>query len=207
MKIYSAERETVPNLFSERNKRCYDRNRACMTSFAPYVWGLLHALVKLPPYTEHTVVRGVKLNLQSHSLEGKIVTWWGCSSCTESTKVLETAKFCGKTGDRTIFINTLTQGIAQDIMQYSLVPSEKEILLPFGSTFRVTANSDAGHGLCTVMLKEIAPADVLLDLCTSPAGRQGPLPRQRDLLQIGPTSGSLAAGLSRESPAVQRTAS
>jgi hypothetical protein len=43
--------------------------------------------------------QGVAANLKKlYSEEGKKLTWWGVSSCTESVNVLESPQFLGKSG-------------------------------------------------------------------------------------------------------------
>lgn len=164
IKLYTAEKETVPNLYSEMNRQAYNPDRRMFTDFVPYAWGLLHALDKIEPYKGTTVLRGVKMVLPTSYTVGRQLIWWGMTSCTKDMMVLERPEFCGQAGDRIVFVITLTQNAAREVTQFSMVASECEILLPFGSTFEVTGIGNMGSGLMMVQLLEVEPADMIFDI-------------------------------------------
>jgi hypothetical protein len=163
--FYTAEDETEPALYKILNETCYLPNRTnALKPFGNYSWGLLNSLKKIPSYDGKVVYRGVRKNLLAQYRSRSEVTWWGCSSTTTSLEVLQTEQFCGMEGDRTIFTIELTQGQAKDITRYSLIPGEREVLLPFCTTLKVKSCMDAGHGLCLIQLEEVESVDLMLDL-------------------------------------------
>merc|ERR1719476_256540 len=82
--------------------------------------------------------------------------------------VLEQDMFCGRSGDRTVLVINLTQKRGREIDTYSVLPEEKEVLLPPGTTLKVRCSFDAGNGLCMVQLDEIEMTDKgLIKLWTS----------------------------------------
>lgn len=55
--------------------------------------------------------------------------------------------FMGTDGPRTLFQLELTEQIGRDLRDFSLFPSENEILLPPNTQFEVVSRFDAGHGV------------------------------------------------------------
>ena len=58
----------------------------------------------------------------------------------------------------------LTQRVGRDLRDFSLFPSENEILLPPNMQFEVVSRFDAGHGLTMVQCKQVAADDEILSL-------------------------------------------
>lgn len=157
--LYSAEQETRPPVYKTMNERCYVPDRKVVMPFVHFMYGLIHALAALPPLTSQMVVwRGVRgLDLRKFYPNGATVVWWGCGICTTSLELLEREEqFCGTSGLRTIFnIQLLPNTRARSIAHMSLVPSESEILIPFGTTLEVLSSADiSSDGLCLIQLKE-----------------------------------------------------
>eukprot|EP00971_Amphidinium_carterae_P129459 2564116-Amphidinium_carterae.1 len=136
------------------SEACYNRDRAVVKQFVPFMWRLLNAMQKLPAYEKPTVFRGVRKDLAKDYQEHREVTWYGFTSSTKTQKALESEAFCGKSGERTIFTITLTQGQAKDISHFSPL-DEGEVLLPPCSRFRVQSPpADLGNGLHLIHLEE-----------------------------------------------------
>jgi len=172
---YSAE-ETDPPLYADMNATCYDRDRSKVQEYVDYMWLLLNSLGRLPAFAGVQVFRGVKRDLSANYAVGREITWHGFTSTTLKLDTLESPQFCGKTGDRTFFIITLTQRQGRDITQYSMVPAEAEVLLPPGTTVKVESKTDMGGGLTIINLTEVESDDLILDLRTlSPPPMSAPV--------------------------------
>ncbi|CAF1267876.1 unnamed protein product [Rotaria sordida] len=130
-----------------------------------YLKLLLTALYRLPPIKE-TIFRGVKRDISSQYIVGQHQFWWGLSSCTDSTDLLETTQFCGKEGERTIFLIKCSSG--RSIKQHSFYHGEKEILLMPGFYFQVQTNNDLGNGLRFIQIVEQEPPHIMLPLPEKP---------------------------------------
>ena len=146
------------------NNKAHDKDRRKVAPYGSFMVRTVQAMLKLPTYGNKTVFRGVKWDLRGEYTEGRRFTWHGFCSTTKSIKVLEYEEFCGQTGPRTFFIIALTQGQARDISRYSLVPSEDEVLLPPGCTFRVTGVLPQGDELTVVQVEELPSRAWLVNL-------------------------------------------
>ena len=162
MMKYSAE-DSIPPMYADMNEKAYDSDRGKIAPYGPCMVGIVKHMKKIEPYGNHTVFRGVKVDLRDHYPEGRKVTWHGFCSTTKSLKVLENPMFCGVTGKRTIFTIALTQGQARDISRYSLVASEDEVLLPPGCRFIVESSLPQGD-LTLVQLREIESKEWIEDI-------------------------------------------
>ena len=141
--------------------RAADRSKC--KPFVPFIWFLMHALAKCDRYVGGNVYRGVKADLRAQYPKDREVTWFQFSSCTCNIEVEQSEQFCGSTGTRTLFSIELTTGRARIITEFSLVPSEAEVLLPPNSRFKVVSHFDAGNGLTIIQLKELPPKDPIID--------------------------------------------
>ena len=56
----------------------------------------------------------------------------------------------------------LAEPIARDVRDFSLFPSENELLLPLNFSFEVVSEFNAGHGLKIVQCKQTETCDVIL---------------------------------------------
>jgi hypothetical protein len=147
------------------NTALREKNALAVKPYVPYIWHLLNALAKCAPYVDGgNVYRGIKGNFVKEYPEGREVIWSYFISCTCDMKVSEF--FCGITGARSLFSIELTSGRARDISEFSMVPREREILLPPNSRFKVMSNVDAGNGLTIINLKELPPLEPILDFNT-----------------------------------------
>jgi len=72
--------------------------------------------------------------------------------------------FMGPEGPRTLFQLELTEHLGRDLRDFSLFPSENEILLPPNTQFEVVSRFDAGHGLTMVQCKQVDADDEIVSL-------------------------------------------
>jgi hypothetical protein len=161
-----------PQFYSVLNTALRDANREKCKPFVPYIWLLMHALRDCPLYSKKIVFRGVKADLSAHYPKDREITWFQFSSCTCDLSVEQSEQFCGSSGVRTLFTIELTSGRARLITQYSLVPSEAEVLLPPNSRFKVKGMFDAGNGLIQIQLEELPCLEPILDF-DAPAASGG----------------------------------
>jgi hypothetical protein len=159
-----------PQFYSVLNTALRDADRAKCKPFVPYIWLLMHALRDCPQYSQTVVFRGVKADLSSAYQQGRKVTWFQFSSCTCNISVEQSDLFCGSSGVRTLFTIELTTGRARLITQYSMVPSEAEVLLPPNSFFEVKGVFNAGNGLIQIHLQELPCLDPILDFDDTSSG-------------------------------------
>ena len=89
------------------------------------------------------------------------LTWWAFSSTTSNIAALSNPMFLGPSGDRTVFQILTTRGV--DIGKLSAIPSEAEILLPAGTTLKITGvlPKDAS-GLTIVTLEDDSEAPPMI---------------------------------------------
>lgn len=155
---------TRPPLYEVMNKTCYEPSRSGARIFVEFMWLLLCALSKLPPYPNSMVFRGVKLDTETkkqqaqekygaHSV-GREVTWHGFASCTAEVGVMDSPDFCGREGDRIIFLIQLTQSQGRSIYELSGFAHEKEVLLPPGCRFIIRSTAENAQGQMLVQLEE-----------------------------------------------------
>ena len=82
------------------------------------------------------------------------------SSCTESLTLLESEKFLGNTGTRTLFNIECESG--KEIYRHSYFQEEKEILLLPATQFQVLGKINPAPGFHIIHLKETKPPFPLL---------------------------------------------
>jgi hypothetical protein len=111
------------------------------------------AVHKLPPCTDATVNRGVKLAIHHKYNEGDEPIWWAFSSATATLSVLQNEQFLGMAGDRTIFqLQNVRRAV--DISKYSAIKAEDERLILCGTPFVVKSKMNMGNGLWMVQMEE-----------------------------------------------------
>ena len=152
-----------PQIDSILNTALRDANREKCKPFVPYICLLLHALRDCPLYAKKVVFRGVKADLSALYPKDRDVTWFQFSSGTCDLSVEQSEQLCGSAGVRTLFTIELTTGRARLVTQYSLVPSEAEVLLPPNSRFKVKGVFDAGNGFIQIQLEELPCLEPILD--------------------------------------------
>ena len=142
------------------NKCLRDKRRETLKPWFLFLKLFLTALDKLPSLT-CVVYRGVKMNLIDRYQKDSTFIWWGFSSCTTNVNTLQSEKFFGKKGDRTLFSIECHSG--KNIRAHSYYQYENEILLPPARQFVVGGSLDQGHGSYFIQLKEVDPPIVLLE--------------------------------------------
>jgi hypothetical protein len=115
---------------------------------------MLEAMLACPRFEGPTVYRGVRLDMRAACRKGETLVWREFASCTSAVETQEAV--LGRTGDRTLFVVTLTQGRARSIADVSMIPGEGEVLLPPGTRATVDSVYNAGNGLLIVSVTEKA---------------------------------------------------
>jgi NAD:arginine ADP-ribosyltransferase len=126
--LYSAEFEGAISFYTILNTALRSGEDSIVPPFKKYIWLLLWAMRKCPVFEGRTLYRGVKMDLSSHFLTGQIKVLREFLSCRRDIEV-ESA-FLGSFGPRTLFVIELCTNQARVISQHSLIPEEKEALLP-----------------------------------------------------------------------------
>lgn len=119
-----------------------------------YLRLVIHALQKLPS-THRIMYRGIKTDLADQYARGDKIVWWGFSSCTLSIETLQSEKFLGKKGTRTLFSIECQSG--KNIRAHSFYSDDDEVLLFPARQFEVIGCLDQGNGLKLVQLRETQP--------------------------------------------------
>lgn len=145
-----------PNLFQRASTRLNDRGRMTgdasngfsmsdeVMSVAPWLQRIMLALRSLPSEFDYEgdLFRGVKFqysrhyDLSSHFKIGGVIALYTLKSFTTKQTLMDDDVFCGKEGDRTIFIIRNAKG--KLVAPLSHFPKECEVLLPIGTMLAVT---------------------------------------------------------------------
>jgi uracil DNA glycosylase len=125
-------------------------DRTLTAPYRAYLRLFFSAVSRLPTRTE-SLWRGVRLDMRPQYPLGRVVTWWGVSSCTSKQGVA--MGFMGASGRRTLFEVVPTRAVG--IRNFSAFTGEEEYVLAPGTQLKVTdVKADRG-GLCTVKLTEM----------------------------------------------------
>ena len=160
--------EEIPrseSLYFRMNAALRDKQREQIRPWRDYIWLLLHALHKLPVASARTVFRGCK-NSPSDLMPDLSVGFefiWSSFSSTATTQDVMTT-FVGKTGPRTLMTIELTEPVAREVGDFSLYPTENEVLLPPNMCFGVVSHFDAGNGLIMIQCKQMETIDPILNM-------------------------------------------
>ncbi|CAF1432574.1 unnamed protein product [Rotaria sp. Silwood1] len=153
--LYTFEWNTKENsLYFILNQTLRMEDRQKLKPWFLYLKLFITALSRLPSIVD-TVYRGVKTDLTGQYELNTNSIWWGVSSCTDNMDILQSEQFCGKTGQRTIFVIKCLNG--RSITNHSYYKQENEILLMPGSYFRVDGRYDPADEIHMVQLQEIRP--------------------------------------------------
>lgn len=133
------------------NETLRSQNRSMLKPWFPFLRLILNAHARLPSKPGLCVYRGVKGDFTAAYQQGKIITWWGLTSCTLNLSIID--KFLGSEGPRTWFNIESTTG--KEIRQHSIFPREDEVLLPPASQFMVVGHLSQPGGLQIIQLREI----------------------------------------------------
>jgi hypothetical protein len=156
LKMYTSE---YPCVYVELNAAMRNNDAAAIEPYGRYVRTMVEAMLVSPRFEGSTVYRGIKLDMRAACKKGSTLVWPEFASCTSSIETQET--FLGPTGDRTLFVLTLTQGRARSIADVSMIPGESEVLLPPNTRVTVESTYCAGNGLLLVNASEM-PTECML---------------------------------------------
>ncbi|CAF4971049.1 unnamed protein product [Rotaria sp. Silwood1] len=156
IRLYTMKwKKTENSLYAVLNRTLCMANRRKLQPWFKYLKLFLTAFFKLPPTEYQTMWRGVPEDLSTIYPTGKEFTWWGISSCTSSISVLESSKYVGTSGARTMFSIETNSG--KLIRSDSDFQEEDEILLPPGIYLKVIDTFSSVNGLHVIHLREISP--------------------------------------------------
>ncbi|CAF1353619.1 unnamed protein product [Rotaria sordida] len=160
--LYTLEWEPhEQSLYTKLNMALRASNREGLKSWFLYLRLIINALQKLPS-THCIAYRGIKADLSTQYSRGSMIVWWGFSSCSLSIETLQTERFLGKTGSRTLF--SIECDSAKNIRSHSFYAEEDEVLLLPARQFEVMGCLDQGNGLHIIQLKETQPKFPLIKL-------------------------------------------
>lgn len=160
---------SIQSFYSMLNATLRLEDRDKLKPWFRYLRLFIGALSQLPPVT-NVVYRGVRRDMSSEYPLRSNKTWWGFSSCTDTMNLLQSERFCGTTGSRTIFNIRCRDG--RDIRRYSYYATENEIILLPGRYFNVHSAYRSDDGLLIVELIEMIPPFKLLELPANSLWRQ-----------------------------------
>ncbi|CAF2489160.1 unnamed protein product [Rotaria sp. Silwood2] len=140
------------SLCAQLNAVLRSKDRSELIPYYFYLKLFLTALWKLKS-VKKTVWRGAKADLSDQYPIGKSFIWWGFSSCIESFNDIQSDKFLGKKGRRTLFEIECETGKA--INGHSYYHDIDEILLLPGIQLQVIDQNYPSNDLCIIRLKEI----------------------------------------------------
>ena len=148
-----SEKETFYALLNDLLR---EGNRQKLIPWFSYLRLFINALSKLPTEKKSMVYRGVKNKDVFLPGKGETMIWPAFSSCTTTIDVLQSEKFLGKMGSRTLFVIEAQSG--RSIQKHSFHTTEDEVLIPMNRPFQIISILDAGNGLTLVDLKEVDPS-------------------------------------------------
>ncbi|CAF1197888.1 unnamed protein product, partial [Rotaria sordida] len=159
--LYTMEFDSGLSLYVVLNESLRAENRGDLKPWFSYLKLFLTALHKLPSQSRR-VWRGIRdVDLSSKYKTGTKFAWWGVSSCTADMQLLESEKFLGKHGQRTLFSIECINGKSVSAHSY-FKNIEKEIILMPGSYFEVLGQLNPAPELHIIELKEITPPMTLV---------------------------------------------
>jgi hypothetical protein len=138
-------------LYRQLNAVLRDPDRTRATPWLSYLRLFLSAVSKLGMRTE-SLWRGVAKDLRGEYPMGRVVTWWGVSSCTPSLQVAR--GFLGAKGRRMLF--EVAPRSAVSIKSFSAFTGEDEYVLAPGARLKVVGVTAEPDGLVHVRLEELA---------------------------------------------------
>ena len=156
LKMYTLD---YPCVYADLNAAMRANDASAIAPYGQYVRTMLEAMLVSPRFEGATVYRGIRLDMRAACTKGATLVWPEFASCTSSIETQET--FLGPTGDRTLFVLTVTQGRARSIADVSMIGGESEVLLPPNTRITVESAYRAGSGLLLVNATEM-PTECML---------------------------------------------
>ena len=148
-------------MYGPLNRALWSKERFAVKPYWGFIRLLQHALFKVPKCAAGAIIyRGIKGPLYEpiteaamlakateaspahpHGGSGEPVVWWGFSSCsTNQQPVMEFLNGGGQDVERVLY--SIEGGSsARDVREYSQFDRESEVLMPFGSAFKVKTAS------------------------------------------------------------------
>ncbi|CAK4501297.1 unnamed protein product [Aphanomyces euteiches] len=120
-------------IYSQLNSCLRSENRQSIRKYFNYLRVFLEAMCRMPQM-EQTLWRGISVDLFDTYEEGKVITWWGVSSCTSDENVAR--NFMHSCGGSCTLLRVRCK-TAMDISVLSMFPHEKECLLAPGTQLKV----------------------------------------------------------------------
>ena len=124
-----------------------------------YLKLLYTALMRLPS-SHRTIYRGIRADVRKQYPKGKAIEWLSFALCTHSLNILQSEKYLGRTGPRSII--TIDCHSSKDIQKHSFFPSTDMILLLTPGQFHVTQCLEHEPDLQWIQLEEIHSSLTLL---------------------------------------------
>jgi hypothetical protein len=153
--LYTMEMSDDACVYRILNQTLRVEDRSKVRPWFPYLKLLDSAMSKLPKF-KGIVWRGVNKDVSTAFKKGQKITWWSVSSCSKSVDII--SAFLGKAPQSTLFNIECSTG--KCIAEYTCYPSEDEVILMPGTTFKVVSNPLHHHGgLIIIHLKEVAEDD------------------------------------------------
>ncbi|CAF0831608.1 unnamed protein product [Adineta steineri] len=139
------------SLYRVLNKTLRNENRHLCEVWFSYMKLFDTALNKLPTVKD-VVWRGITADIGKFFIKNQIITWWSINSCSSSVNVIK--RFLGNGKNSTTLLIEALNG--KKVSGYTKYESEDEIILTFGTEFRVKSNAlDHPNGSYLVHLIEI----------------------------------------------------
>ncbi|RQM26885.1 hypothetical protein B5M09_005431 [Aphanomyces astaci] len=140
-------------IYSQLNSTLRSENRTAIRKYFNYLRVFLEAMCRMPQ-KEQTLWRGVSVDLFEAYEPGKVITWWGVSSCTSDENVARNfMRSCG--GSCTLL--RVRCKTAMDISVLSMFPGEKECLLAPGTQLKVVKRTRKGN-IAEIEVEEVGRA-------------------------------------------------
>lgn len=140
-------------LYKQLNATLRDPDRGKAGPWRPYLRLFLAAVARLKPQSV-SLWRGVAGDLRKEYPTGRVVTWWGVSSCSSNQAVARS--FLGGKGRRMLFEVIQTRAVS--IKPFSAFQAEDEYVLAPGTRLRVDGVTTSNDGLSHVRLVEVEGA-------------------------------------------------
>eukprot|EP01047_Picozoa_sp_COSAG01_P068132 COSAG01_NODE_9777_length_2347_cov_1.999555_1_plen_404_part_00 len=158
--LYSKANLTHPDqgFFAVMNRTLNEKDRRKLVPFFPYLRIVFDGAKKSKNACPLTLLRGFpnrRDNWQEEYKIGEVIYWWGFSSTTRKSRVLDSDDFFGASGDRTLFMLDCIAGV--DVTPYSDYAHEEEVLLMPGAKFEVTQTMPPSlmSGVAAIMMKQL----------------------------------------------------
>ncbi|CAF1505544.1 unnamed protein product, partial [Adineta steineri] len=132
------------------NQILRDENRKRAVPWFSYLRLFDSGLRKLPT-VKGCIWRGVSHDISYEYQKNDVLTWWSITSCSLAIEVVES--FLNSEKNSTLFM--IEAANAKNITDYTLFPTEEEVILPMETKLRVRSNAMKHGNLRVIHLVEI----------------------------------------------------